>query len=48
MKEFIINLFLGIVCGAGAVIVVEMVISASLAFIDFIEEFKEKYSKKDV
>ena len=47
MREIIINFFLGVVCGAGAVLVVEMAISATLSFIDFIKEFKEEWKKDD-
>jgi len=47
MTEIIINLFLGVLCGSGAVLVMEMVITASLAFIDLIKEFKEGRKKDD-
>lgn len=51
MKEFIINLFFGILCGVGITVgitvVMEMVITASLAFIDLIKEFKERRKKDD-
>lgn len=47
MTEIIINIFLGILCGSGAVLIIEMIITASLAFIDLIKEFKERWKKDD-
>ena len=47
MKEFLINFFFGVLCGAGITMVVEMTIVASLSFVNLIKEFKEKWRKKD-